>query len=96
MVGTADTFYLDGAARKLEAVMTRLGAKTDFRYAPGRTHGDLYAIGEDRQGLTKLIAWEMYAVARPGSHPPRPLAPVSAALAVRRAVAPQRARLAAM
>ena len=72
LVGTADTFYLDGAAHRLQAVMDGLAAKSSFRYLPGRTHGDLYRIGDDRQGLTKTIAWEMYAVARPGSRLPAP------------------------
>ena len=72
-VGTADTFYLDGAAHKLDAVFQALGAHETFRYLPGRTHGDLYRIGDDRQGLTRVIAWEMYAVARPGVKPPADL-----------------------
>jgi S-formylglutathione hydrolase FrmB len=67
VVGTADTFYLDGAAHKLKAVLDGLGAKSDFRFLPGRTHGDLYVQGKDRQGLLKQMAWEMYAVARPDS-----------------------------
>ncbi|MBS0225305.1 MAG: enterochelin esterase [Proteobacteria bacterium] len=66
IVGTADTFYLDGAARKLEVAMKSVGAKTDFRFVPDRTHGDLYAIGGDRRALARVIAWEMYRVARPG------------------------------
>jgi hypothetical protein len=66
-VGSADTFYLDGAAHKLEATMRELGAKTDFRYVEGRSHFDLYAVGDDRSGLYKAIAREMYAVARPGA-----------------------------
>jgi S-formylglutathione hydrolase FrmB len=70
IVGTADTFYLDGAARKLEQAMRSVGAKTDFRYLPGRTHGDLYAIGDDRRGLSRTIAWEMYRVARPDARVP--------------------------
>ena len=69
-VGTEDTFYLDGAAHRLEAVMKGLGARTDFRYVEGRGHFDLYAVGDDRWGLYKFIAREMYAVARPGSTPP--------------------------
>jgi hypothetical protein len=69
-VGTADNFNLDGAARRLEATMKGLGAKTDFRYVDGRGHFDLYAVGDDRRGLYKAIAWEMYARARPGSKPP--------------------------
>ncbi len=73
IVGTADTFYLDQSARLLEAAMTRAGVRASFRYVPGRTHGDLYGIGADRQGLTKVIAWEMYGVARPGAKPPADL-----------------------
>ena len=65
IVGTADTFYLDGAARKFQAVLDGLGAKSDFRYLEGRTHFDLYKEGEDSNALMKKIAWEMYAVARP-------------------------------
>jgi S-formylglutathione hydrolase FrmB len=66
-VGTADTFYLDGAAHKLKAVLDGLGAKSDVRFLPDRTHFDLYKIGQDRQGLLKEISWAMYAVARPES-----------------------------
>ena len=73
-VGSADTFYLDGAAHLLEATMKGLGARTDFRYVEGRSHFDLYTVGDDRWGLYKAIAWEMYALARPGSKSP----PVSA------------------
>lgn len=73
IVGTADTFYLDGAAHKLDAVFQGLGAHESFRYVPGRTHGDLYRIGDDRQGLTRVIAWEMYLTARPGAKRPADL-----------------------
>ena len=66
-VGTADTFYLDGPAHRLEAVMREIGAKTDFRYLPGKTHFDLYARGDDKEALLKDIAWEMYLVARPNA-----------------------------
>jgi pimeloyl-ACP methyl ester carboxylesterase len=67
IVVTADTFYLEGAAYKLKAVLDGLKAKTDFRFLPDRTHFDLYKIGEDRNGLLKAISWEMYALARPKS-----------------------------
>lgn len=70
IVGDADTFYLDGAARRLKAVLDGLGAKAEVRFLPGKTHSDLYAEGEDRRALMKKIAWEMNAVARPGSKPP--------------------------
>jgi hypothetical protein len=75
-VGTADTFYLDGAAHKLKAVLDGLHAKSDIRFIPGRTHFDLYRIGKDRNGLLKQISWAMYAVARPHSR----LKPVGAAV----------------
>ncbi|WP_419827750.1 alpha/beta hydrolase [Sphingomonas sp.] len=66
-VGTADTFYLDGAARRLEAAFRGVGGRADFTYLPDKTHGDLYERGGDPQALTKDIAWAMYAVARPAS-----------------------------
>ena len=72
-VGTADTFYLDGSAHKLKAVLGSLGAKSDINFLADRTHFDLYRIGKDREGLLKQISWAMYALARPGSRlkPPR-------------------------
>jgi S-formylglutathione hydrolase FrmB len=69
-VGSADTFYLDGSAHRLETTMKGLGARTDFRYVEGRGHFDLYTAGDDSWGLYKAIAWEMYALARPGSKAP--------------------------
>jgi hypothetical protein len=69
-VGTADTFYLNGAARKLKAVMDKLGVKATFHFLPGRTHFDMYVKGTDRDWLLKDIAWQMYHVARPGAKIP--------------------------
>jgi S-formylglutathione hydrolase FrmB len=65
-VGTADTFYLDGAAHKFEARLKALDADAHFTFIPDRTHFDLYGVGTDRQGLFDQIGAEMYAVARPG------------------------------
>jgi S-formylglutathione hydrolase FrmB len=65
-VGTADTFYLDGAAHRFEAALQSVGAKATFVYVPDRTHFDLYKIGDDRRGLLQQFAWEMYGLARPG------------------------------
>ncbi len=70
-VGTADTFYLDGAAHLFDAVLAGLHADAHFTYLPDRTHFDLYTthkLGkkEDRLGLFDQIAAEMYSVARPG------------------------------
>lgn len=67
IVGTADTFYLDGSARKLKAVLDGLNAKTDFRFVPDKTHFDLYKQGEGKLDLLDEISWEMYAIARPKS-----------------------------
>ncbi|HEY2622544.1 MAG TPA: alpha/beta hydrolase-fold protein [Dyella sp.] len=67
IVGTADTFYLDGSAHRLKGVLDGLQAQSDIRFLPGKTHFDLYANGSDRTALLKQIAWEMYAVARPQS-----------------------------
>ncbi len=66
IVGTADTFYLDGPAHKFDAVLAGLNADAHFTYLPGRTHFDLYKVGDDRYGLFDRIGAEMYAVARPG------------------------------
>ena len=68
IVGTADTFYLDGAAHKFEAVLNHLGADPHFTYLPDRTHFDLYVVGTDRTALFDQISSEMYAVARLGAH----------------------------
>ena len=65
-VGTADTFYLDGAAHKLDAVLQRLGADAHFTFVPERTHFDLYGKGQDRNALYDEIAKQMWDVARPG------------------------------
>jgi S-formylglutathione hydrolase FrmB len=75
IVGTADTFYLDGAAHRLKEVLDGLHAKSDIRFLPDKTHFDLYVVGNDRTALLKQIAWEMYAVARPQSTLKRAAAP---------------------
>jgi len=67
IVGTEDTFHLDGSAHKLQAVLQGLGAKADVRFLPGKTHSNLYEANGDLNALTKVIAKEMYAVARPGA-----------------------------
>ena len=68
LVGTADTFYLDGAAHLFEARLAKLGAEPHFTYIPNKTHFDLYSVGEERGALFDRIGAEMYAVARPGEH----------------------------
>ncbi|MDQ8757293.1 alpha/beta hydrolase-fold protein [Sphingosinicella sp. LHD-64] len=66
IVGTADTFYLDGSARRLQAVLDRLGARASFTYVDGGTHFSLYRPRPDGTDLMRDIAQAMYAVARPG------------------------------
>ena len=65
-VGTADTFYLDGPAHRLQAVLDGLGAKSSFAFIPGRTHMDLLKVGDNPIGLLNEFAWQMYVIARPG------------------------------
>ncbi|MGE5110050.1 MAG: alpha/beta hydrolase [Acidobacteriaceae bacterium] len=62
IVGTADTFYLDGAVHLLQQRIANLGYDAKFTYLPGRTHFDLY-----QGGLETRIAKQMYDVARPGN-----------------------------
>lgn len=64
-VGTDDTFYLDGAAHRLQALLERLDGKGHFTFIPNKTHFDLYQRGDDRYALFDQIATEMYAIARP-------------------------------
>ena len=64
-VGTADSFYLDGAAHLLEARLNKLGADPHFTYIPDRTHFDLYWTGDDHSALFDEIAAQMYSVAKP-------------------------------
>jgi hypothetical protein len=66
-VGTDDTFYLDGAAHRLQALLERLDGEGHFTFIPAKTHFDLYRQGEDNFALFDQIAAEMYAVARPQS-----------------------------
>jgi hypothetical protein len=70
IVGTDDTFYLDGAAHSLQSNLDRLGGHAQFTFLPGRSHFDVYKTGDDRYALFDRIAAEMYAVARPNHHAP--------------------------
>lgn len=62
IVGTADTFHLEGAVRLLEKNIAPYGYNARIEYLPGRTHFDLY-----EGGLEERIAKEMYEVARPAA-----------------------------
>ncbi len=65
-VGTDDTFYLDGAARRLQATLEQMGGEPHFTFVEGRSHFNVYVTGDDRYALFDRIATEMYGVARPG------------------------------
>jgi len=62
IVGTADTFYLDGPVHLLQKSIAPLSYDAKFTYLKGRTHLDLY-----KGGLQTRIAEQMYDVARPGN-----------------------------
>ena len=66
VVGTDDTFYLDRAAHSLESTLNKLDGQPHFTFLPGRSHFNVYLVGEDRYALFDQIAGEMYQVARPG------------------------------
>lgn len=65
VVGTDDTFYLDGAAHSLESTLNKLGGNPHFTFLPDRSHFNVYVVGEDRYALFDQIAAEMYQIARP-------------------------------
>lgn len=70
IVGSADTYYLEGSVHRMKAVLDGLGAKAQVTFIDGRTHSDLNRIGDDPNGLEKQIAWAMWAVARPDTARP--------------------------
>jgi hypothetical protein len=80
IVGTADTFYLDGAAHRLDAVLAGLHAEAHFTYRENRTHMDLYEENGDHMALMDEIAEQMYAVARPAAHWKRSAGPPATVL----------------
>jgi Putative esterase len=69
VVGTDDTFYLDGAAHSLETALNKHGGEPHFTFLPGRSHFDVYVVGDDHYALFDKIAAEMYKVARPNARP---------------------------
>ncbi|HEX5354104.1 MAG TPA: alpha/beta hydrolase-fold protein [Rhodanobacteraceae bacterium] len=70
IVGTADTFYLNQSAKLLKGVLASVHANAEVQFLPGKTHGNLYVKGKDRDWLEKQIAWAMYHVARPDAKIP--------------------------
>jgi hypothetical protein len=65
IVGTDDTFYLDGAAHSLQKTLDHLGGDPHITFLPGRSHFNVYSVGDDRYALFDQIATEMYGIARP-------------------------------
>ncbi len=70
VVGTDDTFYLDGAAHSLQSVLNQLHAEPHFTFLPGRSHFNVYWDGDDHWALFDKIAAEMYKIARPNHKAP--------------------------
>jgi hypothetical protein len=70
-VGTADSYYLDGSVRGLEAAIQKVGGLADFTYVPDATHSmnEVYARGGDRNGLWIEMTKAMLAIARPSGKP---------------------------
>jgi enterochelin esterase-like enzyme/uncharacterized protein (DUF2141 family) len=68
VVGTADSYYLDGPVRRLDAALRKVGGRADFRYVPSATHSMsmLYAKNGDRDALWREMSRAIYAEARPG------------------------------
>jgi hypothetical protein len=66
-VGTADSYYLDGALHRLEAAFRKVGGRADITYVPGASHSmsEVYAKDGDHNSLWKTMTSEMVAVARP-------------------------------
>jgi enterochelin esterase-like enzyme len=72
IVGTEDTFYLDGSAHKLKAVLDSVHANAQVTFLEGRTHMDLYRVGTDPMGLLDEIAGDMYKSWEAGRSPRGP------------------------
>ncbi|MBO9725083.1 MAG: enterochelin esterase [Novosphingobium sp.] len=70
-VGTADSYYLDGSVRRLEAAVRNVGGRADFTYVPGATHSinAVYTRRGDRNGLWVEMTRAMLAIARPSGNP---------------------------
>jgi len=70
-VGTADSHYLDGSVRRLDAALRKVGGQADFTYVPGATHSmnAVYTRGGDRNGLWVEMTRAMFAIARPSGNP---------------------------
>jgi hypothetical protein len=71
-VGTADTFYLDGAVHRLDSLLRSLGANAKVQFLEGRTHMNLYDLGNDPHGLLNQIAAEMYTAWKSTAAPTGP------------------------
>ena len=73
-VGTADSYYLDGAVHKLEAAFRKVGGRADFTYVAGASHSmrEVYARDGDRTALWKDMTNAMSAIARARTDEARP------------------------
>jgi hypothetical protein len=71
-VGDADSYYLDGSVRRLEAAFRKVGGHADFTYVPGATHSmnEVYTRAGDRNAGWKEMTRAMLAIARPRCRSP--------------------------
>jgi hypothetical protein len=64
VVGTEDTYYLDGSVRRLKAATENAGIAGEFSFLEGKNHNDLYRRDADPWALLKDMARAMYSKAR--------------------------------
>lgn len=67
--GDADTFYLDGAVRRLADTLRALGSDAEVKLLPGRDHFSLYYTAEAR-GRYAAMAARFAATSRPATNRP--------------------------
>ncbi|MCA9693069.1 MAG: hypothetical protein KC636_25960 [Myxococcales bacterium] len=63
IVGTADTYYLDGSVRLLADELRALGSDAEIVFVPGRGHEDIFAPDPELypENLLARIEYEMWA-----------------------------------
>jgi dienelactone hydrolase len=67
VVGTADSYYLDGAVHDLKTAFRKVGGRAEFIYVPGASHSinEVHARDGDRNAYYREMARAVYVVARP-------------------------------
>ena len=67
VVGTADSYYLDGAVHDLKTAFRKVGGRAEFIYVPGASCSinEVHARDGDRNAYYREMARAVYVVARP-------------------------------